>query len=47
MRHPLGIAVIGGLMVSQALTLYTTPVVYLSLAAVRDRVRRGAARRPG
>ena len=47
LRHPLGIAVIGGLMVSQALTLYTTPVVYLSLAAVRDRVRRGAARRPG
>jgi len=29
MRHPLGITIIGGLLVSQALTLYTTPVVFL------------------
>ena len=28
LRRPLGIAIIGGLIVSQALTLYTTPVVY-------------------
>ena len=36
LRHPLGIAIIGGLLVSQVLTLLTTPVVYLAL----DRYRR-------
>jgi multidrug efflux pump len=29
LRHPLGISIVGGLLVSQALTLFTTPVVYL------------------
>ncbi|HKD79625.1 MAG TPA: efflux RND transporter permease subunit, partial [Candidatus Angelobacter sp.] len=40
LRQPLGIAIVGGLIVSQALTLFTTPVVYLYL----DRIRLWVAR---
>lgn len=42
LRHPLGIALVGGLIVSQVLTLFTTPVVYLAF----DRLSRAMASRP-
>jgi len=37
LRQPLGISIIGGLLVSQVLTLFTTPVVYLALDRLRSR----------
>jgi len=47
LRRPLGIAIVGGLLFSQALTLYTTPVVYIYLDRLHlwwERVRRGGRR---
>lgn len=40
LRNPLGITIVGGLLLSQLLTLYTTPVIYLAM----DRVKRRLAR---
>jgi HAE1 family hydrophobic/amphiphilic exporter-1 len=39
-RRPLGLAVVGGLVVSQVLTLYLTPVIYLYLDRVQQRFTR-------
>jgi multidrug efflux pump subunit AcrB len=41
LRRPLGIAIVGGLLLSQLITLYTTPVVYLYLDRLAHWVRRG------
>jgi multidrug efflux pump len=40
LRRPLGIAIVGGLMLSQFLTLYTTPVVYLAFDRLAARLAR-------
>ena len=42
LRQPLGISIVGGLIVSQALTLYTTPIVYLYMDRLRLRISRAA-----
>ena len=43
LRRPLGITIVGGLLVSQVLTLYTTPVIYLAMDRIARMFRRGKA----
>jgi multidrug efflux pump len=46
LRRPLGIAIVGGLIVSQVLTLFTTPVIYLFFDAIARRFGRAEPVRP-
>ncbi|MCU1325631.1 MAG: multidrug transporter subunit MdtC [Bryobacterales bacterium] len=48
LRQPLGVAIVGGLVVSQMLTLFTTPVIYLALDRLRfRRIQHAAIGQPG
>src|SRR4029079_8074664 len=44
LRFPLGVSIIGGLIVSQILTLYTTPVIYLALDGINRRIEAAVPR---
>jgi len=46
LRHPLGITMVGGLLLSQLLTLFTTPVIYLEFDALARRLKGGAPEAP-
>ena len=43
LRHPLGVTMVGGLIVSQILTLFTTPVIYLGFAKLSERMAQDRA----
>jgi multidrug efflux pump len=43
LRHPLGLAIVGGLAVSQVLTLFTTPVIYLFFENIAQRLGAGSS----
>jgi HAE1 family hydrophobic/amphiphilic exporter-1 len=45
-RRPLGLVVVGGLMFSQLVTLYLTPVFYTYMAGIQERVRERRGRKP-
>jgi len=46
LRRPLGVTIVGGLLISQVLTLYTTPIIYLYMERIGRWLSRGKAAQP-
>jgi multidrug efflux pump len=46
MRRPLGVVIIGGLIFSQIMTLYTTPCIYLGFDVLAKRLKRSWGQKP-